>query len=237
MEALQDGFVNGQDDVWAWLKVNIMDHNLKSCPPNMDFVADMKTTQIILMMKQAYGRYNETKNPQPVVEEKKDEEMKNEEVKEEVKEETEEQKAEKRRQVIYDKYKSRVEQDKKFMEKMEEQNPLSRAYQTTCSFTKGKKMTVEEAKLQVRGYHADQEKKLNAMSASTEVKEIIRKNLITGGGFPQAKVDDIFSSKKEKPVELPESLVKAFLNLQKATIKFRLSEDEDYKAATKSGST
>ena len=44
------------------------------------------------------------------------------------------------------------------MDNAEDQNPLSRAYQTTCSFNKGKKLTAEEAKLQQRGYHADKEK-------------------------------------------------------------------------------
>lgn len=164
--------------------------------------------------------------------------MKNEEVKqEEVKELTEEQKAEQKRQAIYAKYKAQVDADKKFMEEAEEQNPLSRAYQTTCSFSKSKTLTVEEAKLQKRGYHADQDKKLNELRAGNEVREIIRKNLITGGGFPQAKVDEIFSNKKENQLKLPESLVKAFLEMQKATVKLRLSEDEDFKESTKPGST
>lgn len=63
MEALEDGFVNGQEDVWNWLRTGIKDYQLQHAPPNMSFVADMKTTQAILMMKQAYERYTAAKNP------------------------------------------------------------------------------------------------------------------------------------------------------------------------------
>ena len=61
------------------------------------------------------------------------------------------------------------------------------------------------------------------------MKEVSRKNLIVGGGFPQAKVDELFN----KGVTMSPELVSAYFDMQKAAIKFRLSEDSDYEAATK----
>jgi hypothetical protein len=105
-----------------------------------------------------------------------------------------------------------------------DQNPHSRAYNATCSFTKNKTLTKEEERRSVQGYHADKSKKLQQLKPMDELKELARKNLITGGGFPQAKVDDLFSA----GVTMKPELVQAFLDMQKACVKFRLSEDADF---------
>lgn len=65
------------------------------------------------------------------------------------------------------------------------------------------------------------------------LKELARKNLITGGGFPQAKVDNLFA----EGVTMSPDLVSAFLEMQRAAIKFRLSEDSDFEAAVKPGAS
>lgn len=82
----------------------------------------------------------------------------------------------------------------KLAENPPDQNPHSRAYNATCSFTKNKTLTKDEERRSVQGYHADKSKKLQQLKAMDELKELARKNLITGGGFPQAKVDDLFSA-------------------------------------------
>ena len=65
------------------------------------------------------------------------------------------------------------------------------------------------------------------MEAEPEVRNVIRKNLITGGGFPQAKVEELIA----KIPTIPPELVQAYLDLQKSAIKYRLSEDDDYEHA------
>jgi len=37
------------------------------------------------------------------------------------------------------------------------------------------------------------------MNAQTEIRNIIRKNLITGGGFPQARVEELIAKVPEIP--------------------------------------
>lgn len=124
------------------------------------------------------------------------------------------------------KFKGIIDADKLRMKNMDEdQKPLSRAYLSISSFTKGKTLSKEEEKItKSDGYHADKNKKLSTMQGESEVRNIIRKNLITGGGFPQAKVEEVLA----KVPEIPKELVKAYLDLQKSAIKYRLSEDEDY---------
>jgi hypothetical protein len=136
-----------------------------------------------------------------------------------------------RREVML-KFKAIIEADKVRMEDMEEeQKPLSRAYLSISSFTKGKTLSKDEEKItKADGYHADKNKKLSTMQGESEVRNIIRKNLITGGGFPQAKVEEVLS----RVPTIPKELVQAYLDLQKSAIKYRLSEDEDYQKAIES---
>ena len=47
---------------------------------------------------------------------------------------------------------------KRITENEPDQNPHSRAYAATCSFTKSKTLTLEEERQQVQGFHADKEK-------------------------------------------------------------------------------
>jgi hypothetical protein len=130
------------------------------------------------------------------------------------------------------KFKAIIDADKVRMQSMDEdQKPLSRAYLSVSSFTKGKTLSKEEEKItKADGYHADKNKKLSTMQCESEVRNIIRKNLITGGGFPQAKVEETLA----KVPSIPKELVQAYLDLQKSAIKYRLSEDEDYQNAIES---
>lgn len=68
------------------------------------------------------------------------------------------------------------------------------------------------------------------MDPAAELKEQIRKNLITAGGFPQQKVDEVFKSSE---ILMPPELVHAYLQMQLDCIKFRLAEDTDFEAAEK----
>lgn len=110
---------------------------------------------------------------------------------------------------------------------MDEQQVASRAYSSTCSFGSSKVLTKEEQKLTEKDFYADREKKLAAISGQAKVKNEIRKNIIVGGKFPQAKVEEVLKNITEVPPEL----VKAYVDLQKSAIKFRISEDADYKIA------
>lgn len=93
-------------------------------------------------------------------------------------------------------------------------------------------MSKEEEKISKNeGYHADRAKKLESMGVQNEVRNVIRKNLITGGGFPQARVEELIA----KVPEIPKELVEAYLDLQKKAIKYRLEEDDDYQHAKTTG--
>ena len=112
----------------------------------------------------------------------------------------------------------------------DDQKPLSRAYLSLSSFVKEKTLSKEEEKIKkAEGYHTDKKKKLEAMQVEPEVRNVIRKNLITGGGFPQARVEELMG----KVPTIPAELVSAYLDLQKKTIKYRISEDDDYQSAIK----
>ena len=108
-------------------------------------------------------------------------------------------------------FKAIIDADKaKMMQMDDEQRPLSRAYLSISSFTKTKALTKEEEKItKAEGFHADRSKKLASMEAEPEVRDVIRKNLITGGGFPQARVEELIA----KIPEIPPDLVKAYLDL------------------------
>ena len=100
----------------------------------------------------------------------------------------------------------------------------TRAYQATCSFNPSKPIPKSEEARLLKDYSADRLKKLSQLSAESVLKDEIRKNIITGGGFPQAKVEEIMSSIGELPAELVES----FIKMEKAKLKFCLSEDVDF---------
>lgn len=110
----------------------------------------------------------------------------------------------------------------------DDQRPLSRAYNSISSFQTNKALSKEEEKISKQeGFHADRAKKLQSMEAESEVRNVVRKNLITGGGFPQARVEELIA----KVPQIPKELVEAYLDLQKKAIKYRLEEDEDYQHA------
>lgn len=54
--------------------------------------------------------------------------------------------AEAKRKELMQRFKAIMEADKKKMQEMEDQNPHSRAYASTCSFTKSKTLAKEEEK-------------------------------------------------------------------------------------------
>jgi hypothetical protein len=84
------------------------------------------------------------------------------------------------------KFKPLIDADKARMQEMDDdQKPLSRAYLSISSFLKDKTLNLEEEKISKNdGYHADRSKKVQQLEAEPEVRNVIRKNLITGGGFP-----------------------------------------------------
>ena len=135
--------------------------------------------------------------------------------------------AEERRNQILARFKNIIEADKKKMSEMDEQNAPSRAYSSLCSFTTSKTLTQEEEKLSAQDYFADKQKKLSQISAQRQFRDQVRKNVIVGGKFPQAKVEEVMV----KIPDIPQDLVKAYLEMQKSCIKFRLSEDADFKMA------
>lgn len=81
----------------------------------------------------------------------------------------------------------------------------------------------------VQDYYADKSKKLEALDPAEVLREIMRKNLIVDGNFPQGDIDPMFADKAK--FVMPKALVEGFLKMQKNCIKFRLSQDKDFQAA------
>tara|TARA_B110000285_G_C15107159_1_gene608716 strand:+ start:1699 stop:2142 length:444 start_codon:yes stop_codon:yes gene_type:complete len=127
------------------------------------------------------------------------------------------------------KYEAIVKADKEKMSDVS-QGPLSRAYISTSSFSKSNVLSKEEEKISTQDYHTDKQKKLDSLKAEPMVRDAIRRNLITGGNFPQAKVEEILQTVPT----LPDELVEAYIKMQKSSIKYRLVDDEDFQAAQKS---
>lgn len=123
------------------------------------------------------------------------------------------------------KYKDVLHKDKQKIKNADEQMPHSRAYTATCSFSKAKKLPISEEKLLEKEYKASREKALQGLNVEHIVRDKIRKNLITGAGYPQAKVEEQLA----KVEEIPEELVEAYVKMQRNLIKFRLANDPDFK--------
>jgi len=121
------------------------------------------------------------------------------------------------------KYEAIVKADKEKMSDVS-QGPLSRAYISTSSFGKSNVLSKEEEKISTQDYHTDKQKKLDSLKAEPMVRDAIRRNLITGGNFPQAKVEEILQTVPT----LPDELVEAYIKMQKSSIKYRLVDDEDF---------
>lgn len=75
--------------------------------------------------------------------------------------------------------------DRAFIEQAKyDQGAPSRAYSSTCSFTKDKVLPMSEAVSKQNDYMKDRSKKLDEMDATSTVRDKIRRNLIINGGFP-----------------------------------------------------
>ena len=123
------------------------------------------------------------------------------------------------------KYKDVLHKDKQIMKNADEQNPHSRAYNSTCAFGKSTKLPIAEEKLLKKEYKASREKILQDLNVEQIVRNKIRKNLITGAGYPQSKVEEQLS----KVDKVPEELIDAYIKMQKNLVKFRLANDPDFK--------
>ena len=62
VEDLEDGFINGQEDMWKWVESNIQAYNVACAPPNMAMMANMKSQQQFNMLKNQYVKYQAAKN-------------------------------------------------------------------------------------------------------------------------------------------------------------------------------
>ena len=122
------------------------------------------------------------------------------------------------------KYKDVLHKDKQKMKDMDEQMPHSRAYSSTCSFSKSAKLPVSEEKLLKKEYVASRDKILQELDAEQIVRDKIRKNLILGAGYPQAQVEE----QLQQVESMPEELIDAYIKMQKSLIKFRLANDSDF---------
>lgn len=67
VEEIEDGFVDGEDDVWKFVEYNIMEQNKASAPPlppgappgMADGMIKMKSQQQVMMIRKAYDQYFE----------------------------------------------------------------------------------------------------------------------------------------------------------------------------------
>ena len=121
-------------------------------------------------------------------------------------------------------FKAIIQADKARMQEMDHQNPQSRAYMSTCSFSKDKRAPIAEEKLLAKEWQGDGKKALAEIDAEKVVRDQIRRNLITGGGFAQAKVEETLS----KVDEIPQELVEAYVKMQRNLIKYRIANDDDW---------
>ena len=102
-----------------------------------------------------------------------------------------------------------------------DQGMPSRAYGATCSFRDSKPPLSES---RTADYMKEREKVLGEIDAQATVLDEVRRNMIVSGGFPQAKVEEKLGSVGK----LPDDLIKAWVEMQRSAVKFRLSQDEDY---------
>lgn len=236
------GFVDGEKEVWGVIHMTLKNYNLSHAAQGQNpMLSEVKTKQQLAYLQKSYEVYKAAKKVVDSIQGKGDGDVEMSEEKEEKKEEAviEEVKAEaptpvNASQAIEMKYKAMIEADMKMMqgEDFNDQNALSRAFISTCSFSNRKDLLPDEQKLTQQDYFLDKQKKLASLDPKHEVRELIRKNLITLGGFPQTKVDTIFS---ENEIEVPADLVNAFLDMQESCLKFRLSEDSDFQVSQAGG--
>ena len=104
----------------------------------------------------------------------------------------------------------------------------SRAYGATCSFSDSKPPLSES---RTADYMKEREKVLGEIDAQATVLDEVRRNMIVSGGFPQAKVEEKLGSVGK----LPDDLIRAWVEMQRSAVKFRLSQDEDYEELKKDG--
>ena len=168
-EELKDGFKEGEEDVMVWIQYNVSEYNNSIVPPNQKMIAMMKTQQQMAMIKVAYNGYLNDKE--------KTEEVKQAPIQAPVpvavpvqtvapvQSTPQVDPAIAARREMMLKFKAILEADKIKMKEMDEdQKPLSRAYLSISSFTKGKTLSKEEEKItKADGYHADKNKKLSTM--------------------------------------------------------------------------
>lgn len=88
---------------------------------------------------------------------------------------------------------------------------------------------MSEAVAKQNDYMKDRSKKLSEMSAAPIVRDKIRRNLIINGGFPQSKVEEKLGAIGEIPKEITE----AYMKMQKAAVRFRLAQDDDFERMQK----
>ena len=223
MEVLGFCFHGGTKDALEWIKSNIQNYyRARTSHPNPAFVEGIvkgKSLATFNMFSQLYAKALEL---YPQGEPQEDQEMNDEEEKKE-----QESAPAQTASNPLERFKLIMAKDKEYMEKASyDQGAPSRAYSSTCSFTKDKTLPMSEAVLKTNDYMKDRSKKLAEINAEHTVRDKVRRNMIINGGFPQAKVEEKLGSIKEMPKEL----VAAYIKMQKAAIKFRLSQDDDYKS-------
>lgn len=57
VQELQDGFVDGEEDVFAWVKANVMRYNMIGKAPGDSMMAHIKTAQQVAMAKSAWAEW------------------------------------------------------------------------------------------------------------------------------------------------------------------------------------
>ena len=219
---LCDGFKEGEVDCFKWIESNIRAYHTKHTPPNLQMLVNVKANQNMAAIKRAYEEYKassaEVTAPTADAEMDGDDSEKGES-------------AEERRAKFLAKHKAMLDGDQAKAEAMDEQNPPSRAYSSTCSLTTQKTLAKDEADISRKAFMLESQKRLQALSAEMELRNAIKRNLCTAGSLPQMKVEETMG----KEDKLPNELVQAYFDMQKKCIKFRLSEDNDYKLATAPG--
>ena len=241
IEELQDGFMNGMQDVVVFFRENFKILIAQGAGPEMGMmVSAMGTDTLMQYVTKAYARYREKKTQIHAAAKAKAQQKKNgesqtpvahEDVKmeddqeEEQKNETPEQK----RQRFLSKWDKVIAEDVEVMssQPLIQQRPLSRAYLSLCPSNRSSNKQVQDEKNSANDYFASAQKE---NFQEIHVKQAIIANLMKAG-FPQQKVDEVMGNVEH----LPESLVQSYYDMLREDLTQRVQNDQDYQEKKSQG--
>ena len=235
IDELQDGFMNGMQDVVVFYRENFKVIIRAGAGPEMgEMLGGIGTNTVMQYVTIAFTRYREkkaqfkaaakqkiiAKQQQKVATPHEDVKMDHSESEEESKEES----PETIRKRFMSKWQAVIDRDVEQMASPpHKQRPLSRAYLSLCPSSRVSNKQVQDEKNSANEYLAHGANKKKEHFKEENVKQTIRANLMTAG-YPQAKVDEAMG----KVDSLPESLVHSYYEMLREDVINRVRNDPDF---------